>query len=106
MTLPIQSTQVHAALRHESAALHVTGQARYVDDTALPENSVHIALGLSDVAHGQLISINTETALRMPGVRAVLTAADIPEKNDCSPVKGDDPIFAKDEIMYLSLIHI
>ena len=100
MTLPMQSTQVHAALRHESAALLVTGQARYVDDMALPENSVHIALGLSDVAHGRLISIDTETALRMPGVRAVLTAADIPEKNDCSPVKGDDPIFAKDEIMY------
>ena len=57
MTPPAQSTQVHAALRHESAALHVTGQARYVDDMALPENSVHIALGLSDVAHGQLISI-------------------------------------------------
>ena len=30
----------------------------------------------------------------------MLTAADIPGKNDCSPVKGDDPIFAKDEIMY------
>ncbi len=100
MILPAQSTQVHAALRHESANLHVTGQARYVDDMALPENSVHIALGLSDVAHGQLISIDTEAALRMPGVRAVLTAADIPGKNDCSPVKGDDPIFAKDEIMY------
>ena len=53
MTLPAQSTQVHAALRHESANLHVTGQARYVDDMALPENSVHIALGLSDVAHGR-----------------------------------------------------
>ena len=74
MTLPIQSTQVHAALRHESAALHVTGQARYVDDMALPENSVHIALGLSAVAHGRLISIDAEAALRMPGVRAVLTA--------------------------------
>ena len=57
MTPPAQSTQVHAALRHESAALHVTGQARYVDDMALPENSVHIALGLSDVAHGRLTQL-------------------------------------------------
>ena len=80
MTLPIQSTQVHAALRHESANLHVTGQARYVDDMALPENSVHIALGLSDVAHGRLISIDTETALRMPGVGQCLQQLISPKK--------------------------
>ena len=71
MTLPAQSTQVHAALSHESGNLHVTGQARYVDDMALPENSVHIALGLSAVAHGRLITINAEAALRMQGVQAV-----------------------------------
>ena len=100
MTPLEQPTQVHKALRHESAALHVTGQARYVDDMPLPENSVHIALGLSAVAHGQLISIDAEAAFHMPGVRAVLTAADIPGTNDCSPVMGDDPIFVKDKIMY------
>ena len=96
MTLPIKSTQVHAALRHESAALHVTGQAVYVDDMSLPSNSVHIALGLSHVSHGKLNSIVVDEALLAPGVMAVLSAADIPGQNDCSPVMGDDPIFAED----------
>ena len=67
---------------------------------ALPANSVHIALGLSDIAHGRVNSIDTEQALSAPGVHAVLSAADIPGKNDCSPVMGDDPVFAEDEVMY------
>ena len=94
------NTQIRTPLAHESAALHVTGRAAYVDDMALPANSVHIALGLSDIAHGRVNSIDTEQALSAPGVHAVLSAADIPGKNDCSPVMGDDPIFAEDEVMY------
>ena len=94
------TTQTQTPLAHESAALHVTGRAAYVDDMALPANSVHIALGLSPVAHGRVNRIDAETALRAPGVHAVLSAADIPGKNDCSPVMGDDPIFAEDEVMY------
>ena len=93
-------TQTRTPLAHESAALHVTGQARYVDDIALPANSVHIALGLSQVAHGRINSIDIDAALSAPGVHAVLRASDIPGQNDCSPVMGDDPIFAEDKVMY------
>jgi len=100
MRTPSGQTQIRTPLAHESAALHVTGQARYVDDIALPANSVHIALGLSPVAHGRLNSIGVDAALSAPGVRAVLRAQDIPGRNDCSPVMGDDPIFAEDEVMY------
>ena len=100
MRTPPGQTQTRTPLAHESAALHVTGQARYVDDIALPANSVHIALGLSPVAHGRLNSIGVDTALSAPGVRAVLRAQDIPGCNDCSPAMGDDPIFAEDEVMY------
>ena len=60
-------TQTRTPLAHESAALHVTGQARYVDDMALPANSVHIALGLSQVAHGRINSIEIDAALSAPG---------------------------------------
>ena len=35
-----------------------------------------------------------------PGVLAVLTAADIPGVNDCSPAFGDDPILAADEVLF------
>ncbi|MBL6626434.1 MAG: molybdopterin-dependent oxidoreductase, partial [Alphaproteobacteria bacterium] len=100
MRAPKTHPEIGVSRTHESAALHVTGRARYVDDMALPAGNVHIALGLSPVAHGVLNSIDATKALQAPGVRAVLTAADIPGQNDCSPVMGDDPIFAEKDIMY------
>ena len=100
MSNSIINTPINVPIVHESAALHVTGRAVYVDDMPLPSNSVHIALGLSQVSHGKLNSIVVEEALLAPGVMAVLSAADIPGQNDCSPVMGDDPIFAEDKVMY------
>ena len=35
-----------------------------------------------------------------PGVVAVLSAADIPGRNDVSPVKGDDPMFAESHVEF------
>ena len=37
----------------------------------------------------------------MPGVVAVLTAADIPGANDCGSIVHDDPILADGELRYL-----
>ena len=77
---------VGRALPHESARLHVTGQARYVDDLPEAAGTLHAALGWSPVAHGRLISIDRERLLAQPGVVAVLTADDIPGANQCGPI--------------------
>ncbi len=45
-------------LPHDSARLHVTGAARYVDDIPLPANALHLAFGLSDVAHGVIEALD------------------------------------------------
>lgn len=86
---------------HESAHLHVAGRATYVDDIAEVEGTLHAALGLSPVAHGRLRRIDVERLRAMPGVVAVLTAADIPGMNDCGPIVHDDPILADRELVYL-----
>ena len=46
------------AIAHESATLHVSGQARYADDIPLPANALHAALGQSRVAHGRIIAMD------------------------------------------------
>ena len=79
---------------HESATLHVSGDARYVDDIPLPAGTLHAALGLSPVAHGRIRSLDLSAVRAAPGVVAVLTAADIPGDNNYGPIKKDDPIFA------------
>jgi len=86
---------------HESAAWHVNGRAVYVDDLPEPAGTLHAALGLSPVAHGELLSIDLERLRAQPGVVAVFSAADIPGLNDCGAVVRDDPILAQDRLLYL-----
>jgi len=86
---------------HESAALHVSGQASYTDDIAEAQGTLHAALGLSPVAHGKLLGIDLELLKQQPGVVAVLTAADIAGENNCGPLIHDDPILADGELRYL-----
>ncbi|MBA4340971.1 MAG: xanthine dehydrogenase molybdopterin binding subunit [Methylibium sp.] len=96
-TLPV----VGASHRHESAHLHVSGEARYTDDIPEAQGTLHAALGLSPLAHGRLLGIDVELIRRQPGVLAVFTAADIPGENNCGPLIHDDPILASDELRYL-----
>ena len=86
---------------HESAELHVTGRADYTDDLVLPQGALHAYLGLSTVAHGTIRAINLDAVRAASGVIDVLTAADLPGRNDVSPIgKGDDPILADGKVMF------
>lgn len=93
--------QVGVSRPHESAALHVSGEARYTDDIPEAQGTLHAALGLSPLAHGRLLGVDLELLRRQPGVVAVLTAADLPGENNCGPLVHDDPILAEGELKYL-----
>jgi xanthine dehydrogenase large subunit len=80
---------------HDSAAHHVRGSAAYIDDIREPEGTLHVAPGGAPVAHGRITGLNLDAVRAAAGVVRVLTAADIPGRNDCSPIAGDDPIFAE-----------
>ena len=88
-------------LPHESAHLHVAGRAPYIDDLPELAGTLHAALGLSPLAHGRLKHIDVAGLKALPGVVAVLTAADIPGLNDCGALVHDDPILAAGEVHYL-----
>ena len=77
---------------HESAHLHVAGEATYIDDLPELAGTVHCALGLSPVANGRLTGAALDVIRALPGVVAVLSAADIPGPNDCGSIVHDDPI--------------
>ncbi|PIF77420.1 xanthine dehydrogenase molybdenum binding subunit apoprotein [Variovorax sp. 54] len=77
---------------HESAHLHVAGEATYIDDIPELAGTLHCALGLSPVANGRVTALSLDAIRAMPGVVAVLTADDIPGTNDCGSIVHDDPI--------------
>ena len=86
---------------HESAHLHVAGEAAYIDDLPELAGTLHCALGLSPIANGRLLGMDLDALRQTPGVVAVLTAADIPGSNDCGSIVHDDPILCIGEIRYL-----
>jgi xanthine dehydrogenase large subunit len=85
---------VGTAVAHDSATLHVTGDARYTDDVPEPKGTLHAALGVSPVAHGTIERLDLDPVRAAPDVVAVVSAADIPGVNDIGPIEADDPIFA------------
>ncbi len=93
--------RVGVSLPHESAHLHVTGRADYIDDLPELHGTLHAALGLSPVARGMLVAVDTAHLRALPGVVAVLTAADIPGRNDCGSIIHDDPILAEGEVRHV-----
>ena len=95
MSTSTTSPVIGTSRPHESATLHVTGRAPYIDDLPEVAGTLHGALGLSPVAHGRLVALDLARVRAMPGVVAVLSAADIPGVNDCGPIVHDDPILAE-----------
>ncbi len=90
-------------IRHphpDDARLHLTGQARFIDDLPLPPGTLHAAPCPAPFAHGLIHAIDPTPALARPGVRAVLTAADIPGENQMGVLVDDEPLLAEREFLY------
>ena len=67
---------------HESAQLHVTGEAQYTDDVPAPGNTLHAYVGLSTNTHALIMDLNLDKVRSAPGVVCVVDAADIPGLSD------------------------
>jgi xanthine dehydrogenase molybdopterin binding subunit/xanthine dehydrogenase small subunit len=87
-------------LRHESAVGHVTGGARYVDDTAQRRPMLAVWPVMSPHAHAKILRRDATKARRAPGVAAVLLAEDIPGENNTGPVRHDEPLLATDVVQF------
>jgi xanthine dehydrogenase large subunit len=92
---------VSKPLPHDAAPLHVAGTARYVDDIPTPENTLHLAFGLSEIAHGEIEAMDLDPVRAAPGVVAVLTALDLPGDNDVSPSVHDEPLLSDGSVHYV-----
>jgi len=68
-----------------------TGAVRYTDDLQVP--SLYGSLVLTAVSTGTLRKVDAAAALQAEGVKAVITAADIPGANSCGFVPGEEPLF-------------
>ncbi|MGB3501748.1 MAG: xanthine dehydrogenase molybdopterin binding subunit [Mesorhizobium sp.] len=87
--------------RHDSAHKHVTGTAVYIDDMPEPAGVLHACLGLADIPHGRILSMDLGAVHKAPGVVEVLTGADMPGSNDISPTgKNDEPVLCDGVVQF------
>ena len=103
-------SKIHAlgkSINHDSSLRQTTGEAKYIDDIATPNDTLHLALVLSSQACGKINKVIVEKALCLKGVYYVLTYKDIPGENKIGPIIHDEPALAERRVEYiLSLIHI
>jgi len=101
--LPTSGVQQGTEIVHESAHLHVTGGATYIDDIPEAAGTLYAAIIKSPVAHGELIGegIDRAAILAQHGVVAVYTARDIPGENNCGPIIHDDPFLAEGKVEFV-----
>ncbi|MDD2917648.1 xanthine dehydrogenase molybdopterin binding subunit [Rhodoferax sp.] len=98
---PMASGQPHP---HESAAAQIAGAATYIDDIPELRGTLYAAPVLSRVAHGHLLGVNTQAALTLTGVHAVLLAADVPGSKVLAALAGDEPVFAQDTVQHVGQV--
>ena len=85
--------------RHDGLP-RVTGEARYTADLKLPGALVG-KLARSTFAHARIRAIDTRAAEALPGVKAVLTGADLPVAYGILPASQDEHALAVDKARYV-----
>jgi xanthine dehydrogenase large subunit len=85
---------------HDDAPDHVRGATAFIDDLREPVGTVHVVPGFVEASSGRIQAIDLEAVRRAPDVIAVLTAKDVPAVNDLSLCAGDQPVLARDRILY------
>src|SRR6266699_6216255 len=76
----------------------VTGRVQYVADIK-PRGMLHAKLLRSPHAHARILRIDTSRAKAFPGVRAVITAADIPQLKKKAPTRAH-AVLAIDRVVF------
>jgi aldehyde oxidoreductase len=79
-----ESQDIYGSYQTRPTALaKVTGTCDYGDDInmKMPSGTLHLAPVFAGVSHGNLLDIDVEEAMKMPGVRQVITHKDIKGTN-------------------------
>lgn len=82
-------------LPHDAAPLHVTGQARYVDDIPVPAGTLHLAFGLATIAAGEVTALDLAPVRAAAGVVGAWGPEDFAPMPDVSPGAHDEPLLTR-----------
>ncbi len=93
-------TYIGNPLPKVDAYAKVTGRALYADDIMLPR-TLYGRLLRSPHPHARILSIDIRQALELPGVLAVITGEDLPQKFGILPSSQDEYALAREKVRYV-----
>jgi carbon-monoxide dehydrogenase large subunit len=105
----MKNTFIGVPMERREDLRFLRGRGEYVDDVTVP-GLLYAVILRSSVAHGRLVSIDPSAALRLPGVHAVITAADMPGGPPIVPMRlqplpefkpFEQPVIAHDKVRYV-----
>jgi carbon-monoxide dehydrogenase large subunit len=105
----VKNTFIGTPMERREDLRFLRGRGEYVDDVAMP-GLLYAVILRSSVAHGRLVSIDASAALKMPGVHAVITAADMPGGPPIIPMRlqplpefkpFEQPVIAYEKVRYV-----
>ncbi|MBI4963163.1 MAG: molybdopterin-dependent oxidoreductase [Desulfomonile tiedjei] len=83
------------------AAAKVTGSAQFTDDLVFP-GMLHGKILRSPHAHARILNVDVSKAMRLPGVKGVVTGAEIPDRQyGIVPKARDEYAIAKGKVRYI-----
>ena len=82
--MTVQANPKHAlgvAMKRKEDPRFLQGKGQYVEDIMLP-GMLHMAIVRSTYPHAEIVSIDISNALKVPGVKAVITGKDLEAADD------------------------
>ena len=81
----------------------VTGRAKYAEDFRA-DGMLFAKLLLSPMPHARVRGIDTSAALAIPGVKAILTADEVPDLNGAEKALTNEPLYAGEPILAVAAV--
>ena len=88
---------VSARKKRYDGLAHVSGETKFVDDIVVP-GTLSVKAFRSPVSKGKIRNIDLSAAQGLPGVVAIITAADVPQ--NAFGMIPDQPVLAGEDIRY------
>ncbi len=94
------SSIIGVSLPRLGAIERVIGAQQYAADIRL-DNALHVKIVSVPCAHARIVAVRTDEAVRVPGVRGIFTARDLPQPVPrYGPIHADRPMLAVTETKY------
>jgi CO/xanthine dehydrogenase Mo-binding subunit/aerobic-type carbon monoxide dehydrogenase small subunit (CoxS/CutS family) len=97
---PADAAPLGRSVPRLDALAKATGELKFADDLRFP-GTLHAAVLRAEHPHAAIEELDVSAAERRPGVKAVLTARDVPGRNAFGLLVADQPVFAQTKVRYV-----